>query len=645
MSLLALLDAAFGTLSTGLAGLRFVAGNVGPGLPDTGGGAYTGAVGSLIGATMQTAGIFAQAEILRNFKTYLEHLAALCYLCSIIGALLSIGVFGNYSKAAYFLIGPPLFTYMITTTMNVNGAQQVFGERVVAGSIDDQTKFLKKFVQNLDTSGGAEVSRFFVLYDSLVTSVVQGTVSAIIDTKNNQDLVDKARERVFSWIYMAQPLDPGFKELLVFGLRGRCASVYSHLLEAMRYRINPQLRKVDRDNLDETGQQLLDQYDQEKNEPLIEITGSIATLVNADSVDPLIREKEKCSCDRVWRMIRFVSERYAKHQMDPKTFIRSQPEDNYTDWRRAMDEVTRTAEIGVPAEQVIAAYVIKNAMRNTAHSALTMGIFNRVPFNAERFSGIYDRAAEVHMFGGQFKLEFFARGVPYIQGLLLYLLTMSFPFFAIFLVMPGRATTFIVWCSLWVWVKSWDIGFALVGVARKIFWTFLSASPSKFDLKNVTNRSFQGSGFDWARPEAIFSIIADNDPLANQNTYYAIIAMLTCSVPLLTAHFCLGATNLYDVFKMNVDQTANRFADFRRRGQQRFMRASPTEQFQEEMKALAQLAGAVGAHHSLSAQGFLNQQGYGNRGGVGGAVGGQGGGGAGGGGVAGTAPAVPPRKP
>lgn len=37
------------------------------------------------------------------------------------------------------------------------------------------------------------------------------------------------------------------------------------------------------------------------------------------------------------------------------------------------------------------------------------------------------------------------------------------------------------------------------------------------------------------------------------------IGLLTVSIPLLTAHLCLGATNLFDAFKNSIDQGANRF--------------------------------------------------------------------------------------
>jgi hypothetical protein len=131
---------------------------------------------------------------------------------------------------------------------------------------------------------------------------------------------------------------------------------------------------------------------------------------------------------------------------------------------------------------------------------------------------------------------------------MLYLLSIAFPFFAIFLVMPGRATSFFVWCSLWVWVKSWDIGFALVHVARDVLWHIFKhrVNMYKWDI-------------DWSDPMSILAVIYNNDPIMNQNTYWEITSMLTVLVPLLTAHLCLGATGVYDMFKNSIDQVANRF--------------------------------------------------------------------------------------
>ena len=601
------------------------------GLEDPGGGAYSGSVGHLISATMQTAGIYAQAEILRNFNEYLTHLAALCYLCSFVGALLSMAAFGNYSRGIYFLVGPPLFMYMINTTYPVKGAIVQNGARVAKGSVADQMEFLKKYVQDVDNGGnGANVSFFFMIFDNLVSSIVQGTSQVILDTRDNEDLLLRARERVFNWLYYTRPDDPGFAKLAVVALRGECGDISRRYHELKKYRLDAKKRSVDDDNLTEIGKEQKVKYNEEKTKPRFNLDANLKEFLLSEPNTQEFFRDEKVSCEQIWYYLRLAAGGRAQKLMDPANFIKNGASDGATNWEKAFAEALKTAEAdGTPAHELIAAYIIKNALRNTTHSSLTMGVFNRVPFNARRYTEIYEQGAGMHRFGGMFSLEYFARSIPYVQGMLLYLLAMSFPFFAVFLVMPGRATTFMVWCSLWVWVKSWDVGFAMVGVARKVFWQFLSAAPNRFAAENVTDANQVGSKLDWSKPDTLIALISDNDPLANQNTYYSTIAVLTLSVPLLTAHFCLGATNLYDVFKMNIDQTATRFGGQRRAEMQRFRGASPAEQKQAEEKAGAQVAGNMSALNSATNQG-------------GGGAGGAGGAGPAGGAPAGGAPANGP---
>ena len=64
----------------------------------------------------------------------------------------------------------------------------------------------------------------------------------------------------------------------------------------------------------------------------------------------------------------------------------------------------------------------------------------------------------------------FAMIIPYLQGLLLYGLSIAFPFFALMLIVPGKAGAFITWMTLWAWVKSWDVGWALVAVIDDMLW-------------------------------------------------------------------------------------------------------------------------------------------------------------------------------
>ena len=524
-----------------------------------GGNATVGAVSELMAAALQTAGLYAQGSILVEFKDALTWLAALCYLAAITSAIFSVALFGTYRRALYLLIGPVCFYYVIDTTITVDGTALQVGERVIPGSVQDQLNFLQEHVSNEAYSQPAEVSRLFVIVDNLVSAVVQDIVALLINTRNRDDIVFQARERVFSWVLLSIPRDSAVLRLVSLGTMGECSRITALAMEIPNHRIDP-TRPMDatsdlqsEQNLTERGQQMLQEYEEEKRRPRFQLTDDVIGLAYPDE-DATHLRNYLFSCEETWDLVRRMVIRFAEGQLDINRFLGDAPRDPNVPWERVMRDVRDALNAGADsaggqnAAQVLAVVVLRNILGQTDHAAMTSQLQGHMPFNAARRSFITEDVARADSYAGFLRIQYFASAIPYIQGLLLYLLTASFPFFAVFLVMPGRAESFLVWVSLWVWVKSWDIGFALVGVARRIMWVYMRHSVNQF----------QGQ-INWTQPESVFAVLRDNDPYATPNTYFQVIALLTVSIPFLTAHACLGATNLYDAFKMSIDQTANRF--------------------------------------------------------------------------------------
>src|SRR5690606_25641963 len=74
----------------------------------------------------------------------------------------------------------------------------------------------------------------------------------------------------------------------------------------------------------------------------------------------------------------------------------------------------------------------------------------------------------------------FALNLPYYQGLLLYILAIAYPFFALVVLIPGKAANFLFLPLAWLWVKSWDVGFAAIFVLERVMYNLLpnwSLSP------------------------------------------------------------------------------------------------------------------------------------------------------------------------
>ncbi|MDC0358558.1 hypothetical protein OAO01_07060 [Oligoflexia bacterium] len=86
--------------------------------------------------------------------------------------------------------------------------------------------------------------------------------------------------------------------------------------------------------------------------------------------------------------------------------------------------------------------------------------------------------------------------VPYIQGVLLYLLAVAYPFACVAMVVPGWHTVLLTWATFFAWVKLWDLGFAMVVSIERSLWAMLGNSTNaKGLLSRVVDMQFTGQSF------------------------------------------------------------------------------------------------------------------------------------------------------
>ncbi len=117
--------------------------------------------------------------------------------------------------------------------------------------------------------------------------------------------------------------------------------------------------------------------------------------------------------------------------------------------------------------------------------------------------------------------------LPYYQGIALFLISVAYPFVAIVVILPGKAMNFITMPMAYLWIKSWDIGFAGVIVLDKVMYNLL---PSK-DLPEALQ---QGPWTELDKLPLVLSEAYYYDSAGATHTYYAIIAMVWLAVPALT---------------------------------------------------------------------------------------------------------------
>ena len=69
-----------------------------------------------------------------------------------------------------------------------------------------------------------------------------------------------------------------------------------------------------------------------------------------------------------------------------------------------------------------------------------------------------------------------AKLMPHMQGLVLYILAIGYPLACVVVLIPGWWKWILTWFSFYVWVKSWDVGFAIVMNIEKSIWATIGNS-------------------------------------------------------------------------------------------------------------------------------------------------------------------------
>ncbi len=565
-----------------------------------------GGVGHIVAATLQTKGIIDQAKILENL-TELNSIASLFYLFAVAMAIGSVAMFGNYRQGIYLLIGPTLYTFMVTTTVETNGSVAKMGSYEIPNSIGRQTEFLKH-IRSVDDNGGTKkVSLAYALVDGIATEVVQEITQLLVNTDNRDHLRFVARERALSYLLLDMPMD-GVLPLLVSRHQAECSYAIQNYIQS----------GVDTKKLLNSGSQVRSDGDVAKIKAEgdkawgddfgmffssgadYEIKRYLKSMAGEPGFDGININDPKqgywASCKNVWKWIGASFQARAKraYQTDyHKGENESAPESS-------KEEVLNDTKEAIPVDY-LAVHMYKNVLGHSSNSQLQSQLFGTNVINQQDLSVAMRDAPGAYARGGYFAMKYFAASIPYIQGLLLYILSIAFPFFAILLVVPGKAMQFMMWVSLWVWVKSWDVGFALVLVCKDMFWHILKHRNNTFD-----------ETIDWGDPSSVFSVILNNDPLATQNLYFELSSFLTVSVPFLTAHFCLGATGMFEMFRNSIDQTSQRFKTWENKSSMREILNTVERDIPRLQAGLGQMAGnmALGSEATgQSASGFNPRRG------------------------------------
>ena len=103
------------------------------------------------------------------------------------------------------------------------------------------------------------------------------------------------------------------------------------------------------------------------------------------------------------------------------------------------------------------------------------------------------------------------------------------------LLIPGKHAGFLLWFVLWIWAKSWDIGFAVVMLLDEMLFALMN-------VRHVDGTE-QGPAGLQLDPDLALAMrsLEEVDPTFSLTTYYNIIGIALNSIPIISAYLILGS--------------------------------------------------------------------------------------------------------
>ena len=290
-----------------------------------------------------------------------------------------------------------------------------------------------------------------------------------------------------------------------------------------------------------------------------------------------IRE-ENFTCQDIWKITEAAIQRYAKNHLnhivrhgehngvkkDAIINVLAQASGVKSSAPITYDEDSAapaaTAEDAKRVQRVIAKFILRNEVRAPSSADSVSYFVDKLHHQTVRVrlsrKNAYTEEERLGMSEWQEKerLMYAASNVPYFQGLALYLLSIAFPFFSLLLLIPGKQSGFLLWFLLWLWIKSWDIGYALVMLLDDLLFAIFSVERQAIG---------QMHGTDYDQDMAIaFASLGEMDPTFQLGNHYSLVAVATLAVPVTTAQLVLGGVRGgSQLISAGVEQASSFFSD------------------------------------------------------------------------------------
>ena len=507
-------------------------------------------VTTVVAAAMETAGATIQSDMLDYVASGSgQTLAGLIYLIAIVGAIFAFASGGNYKWGRYLLVGPALFFFLTNVRTDSDGTEWAFGNRVY--SQEAVVKALRA-VDTPNNGGGTSVALVYHFWNIFMSEVVQELITLLnLNSSDAQFTFIQKIERYMQTWNFSSIKDRELRSLIKLTLTTQCSNYFYHL----RMMNTPAALKVERDASEKI-------VNESKAIKVIAISKDAPQGTIYPELYDWMKERnmldKSYSCQEMWEAIladvrKDVKDTIAKNnnvsispEQDPEAIRKTFNEkagsyteiysgnlaDNYlNDDAAALYALDSVAARSLYLEIWDGDQYVQGVTLNTATDEYQMGEETFQPGHGSHFNESVGRAIQqfniTDKYAQRGEYVTAALSLPYFQGVGLLILSAAYPFFAMMVVMPGRALNFFTWMGLWAWLKLWDLGFAVVMMIDNMLYAMFPKGP------NIESEEMKNAGI-------AFSKILEVDPNYSSAVYYNLIGTCMFAVPLVTAVFVKG---------------------------------------------------------------------------------------------------------
>ncbi len=528
--------------------------------------------GTVVVAAMESVGYHAQNQLLTSLNTMFGDLGALIYLGVVVSALLTVGLMGRYQAALWLLLGPPIFIYVSGVELNgLKNRISAQGPEWQMGPFKGPDGVKEQVMGRQDTP--TEVSFVFHKYNELISEIYQLLIEKIMAEDAKKAILFMARQRMVEGIFSFDLTTPGGKSMGAYFFQ-RCAQQihYARLIGKGKrdtaYQGTAPYNKAK--------QEYCDNFDTKKFN--LE-TENVDLAEYARGLTPPY-EHGPVSCLQLWNWFRQSATRDFAAQSENLTNNIVGAEAASVEGAASIEKIHDDAKdkITTPADgagtsgddpcpfpsdssddamggagesmkvlgNIFSALMIRKNSTIDSASTSFQGILGGdmsgvVPSSdassnrrATSLQGMDDvlrsQNAQTMAVSKQFEAFTLLMLIPYFQGMILYVLSVTYPFFALTILVPGQASSFFNWMALWAWAKSWDVGFAMVMVIDNLLWEILPKTTF-----------FETNAVGKYTPVDLLAMHYSGDYSYSISMYWLIVSALIGAVPFITAEAILGS--------------------------------------------------------------------------------------------------------